>query len=166
VLHRPPILFLDEPTSGVEPASRRRFWDLIHSLASDGVTVLVSTHYMEEAEYCNRAALINHGRLIAMGSPAALKRTALGGELLLIETDALGPTLAALHDAPDVRDSSVFGNSLHVLVGDAAKSLTELPEYLAARGLRPRRIAPIAASLEDVFVQLVAADAASRKTAA
>jgi ABC-2 type transport system ATP-binding protein len=166
VRHRPPILFLDEPTSGVEPASRRRFWDLIHSLASDGVTVLVSTHYMEEAEYCNRAALINHGRLIAMGSPAALKRTALGGELLLIETDALGPTLAALHDAPDVRDSSVFGNSLHVLVGDAAKSLTELPEYLAARGLRPRRIAPIAASLEDVFVQLVAADAASRKTAA
>jgi ABC-2 type transport system ATP-binding protein len=166
VLHRPPILFLDEPTSGVEPASRRRFWDLIHSLASDGVTVLVSTHYMEEAEYCNRAALINHGRLIAMDSPAALKRTALGGELLLIETDALGPTLAALHDAPGVRDSSVFGNSLHVLVGDAATSLAVLPEYLAARGLRPRRIAPIAASLEDVFVQLIAADAATRRTAA
>jgi ABC-2 type transport system ATP-binding protein len=166
VLHRPPILFLDEPTSGVEPASRRRFWDLIHSLASDGVTVLVSTHYMEEAEYCNRAALINHGRLIAMDSPAALKRTALGGELLLIETDALGPTLAALHDAPGVRDSSVFGNSLHVLVGDAATSLAVLPEYLAGRGLRPRRIAPIAASLEDVFVQLIAADAATRRTAA
>ena len=96
VLHRPPILFLDEPTSGVEPTSRRRFWDLIHSLAADGVSVLVSTHYMDEAEYCHRAALINQGRLIAIGSPEELKRTALGGELLLLECEALGPTLAAL----------------------------------------------------------------------
>ena len=87
VLHRPPILFLDEPTSGVEPTSRRRFWDLIHTLASDGVTILVSTHYMDEAEYCDRAALINQGRLIAIGSPDALKRTTLGGELLLLDVD-------------------------------------------------------------------------------
>jgi ABC-2 type transport system ATP-binding protein len=166
VLHRPPILFLDEPTSGVEPASRRRFWDLIHSLASDGVTVLVSTHYMDEAEYCHRAALINHGRLIAMGSPATLKRTAIGGEILHVETDALGPTLAALRDAPGVRDVAVFGDSLHAVVDDAQTSLTALPEFLAAKGLRPKRIARIAASLEDVFVQLVAADAASRKAAA
>ena len=88
VLHRPPILFLDEPTSGVEPTSRRRFWDLIHTLAADGVTVLVSTHYMDEAEYCHRVALINQGRLIALGSPDELKRTALGGELLLLECDS------------------------------------------------------------------------------
>ena len=87
VLHRPPILFLDEPTSGVEPTSRRRFWDLIHTLAADGVSVLVSTHYMDEAEYCHRAALINQGRIIAIGSPDELKRTALGGELLLLECD-------------------------------------------------------------------------------
>ena len=160
VMHRPPILFLDEPTSGVEPASRRRFWDLIHSLASEGVTVLVSTHYMEEAEYCHRIALINHGRLIATGSPAKLKQTAIGGELLLLECDALGQTLEALQGAKDVRDCSVFGNALHVLVGNAEKSLTELPELLAAKGLRPRHIARISPSLEDVFVQLVAADAA------
>ena len=166
VLHRPPILFLDEPTSGVEPASRRRFWDLIHSLANDGVTVLVSTHYMDEAEYCNRAALINHGRLIAMGSPATLKRTAIGGEILHLETDALGPTLTALHDAPGVRDVAVFGDSLHVVVDDAQASLAALPEFLAARGLAPKRISRIAASLEDVFVQLIAADAASRRAAA
>jgi ABC-2 type transport system ATP-binding protein len=166
VLHRPPILFLDEPTSGVEPASRRRFWDLIHTLANDGVTVLVSTHYMDEAEYCNRAALINHGRLIASGSPATLKQTALGGELLLIECDALGPTLAALHDAPGIRDSSVFGNSLHVLVSDAEKSIKELPSYLATKGLQPGHIARIAPSLEDVFVQLIAADMAHRRAAA
>jgi ABC-2 type transport system ATP-binding protein len=166
VLHRPPILFLDEPTSGVEPSSRRRFWDLIHTLANDGVTVLVSTHYMDEAEYCNRAALINHGRLIASGSPAMLKQTALGGELLLIECDALGPTLAALHDAPGVRDSSVFGNSLHVLVRNAEKSLKELPAYLAAKGLQPAHFTRIAPSLEDVFVQLIAADMAERRAAA
>jgi ABC-2 type transport system ATP-binding protein len=166
VLHRPPILFLDEPTSGVEPASRRRFWDLIHSLAGDGVTVLVSTHYMDEAEYCHRAALINHGRLIAIDSPARLKETALGGDLLLVEAEALGATLAALQAAPDVRDCSVFGDALHILVGNAEKSLRELPEFLAAKGLRPRHMARIAPSLEDVFVQLIAADAASRKAAA
>jgi len=165
VMHRPPILFLDEPTSGVEPASRRRFWDLIHSLASEGVTVLVSTHYMEEAEYCHRIALINHGRLIATGSPAKLKQTAIGGELLLLECDALGQTLEALQDAKDVRDCSVFGNALHVLVGNAKKSLSELPELLAAKGLRPRHIARISPSLEDVFVQLIAADIAPRKAA-
>ncbi len=167
VLHRPPILFLDEPTSGVEPASRRRFWDLIHRLANDGVTVLVSTHYMDEAEYCHRAALINHGRLIAMGSPATLKRTAIGGEILhrrnrRARTDAR----RARTSAPGVRDVAVFGDSLHVVVDDAQTSLAALPEFLAARGLAPKRIARVAASLEDVFVQLIAADVASRKAAA
>jgi ABC-2 type transport system ATP-binding protein len=166
VLHRPSILFLDEPTSGVEPASRRRFWDLIHSLAAEGVTVLVSTHYMDEAEYCHRAALINQGRLIAIGSPEQLKRTALGGELLLVECDALGPTLAALQQAPGVRDCSVFGSALHLLVTNAERALAELPSYLEAKGLRLSRITRINASLEDVFVQLVAADTANPRQAA
>jgi len=166
VLHRPPILFLDEPTSGVEPASRRRFWDLIHALAADGVSVLVSTHYMDEAEYCHRAALINQGRLIAIGSPEQLRSTALGGDLLLLECEALGPTLAALQRAPGVLDCSVFGNSLHVLVGDAERSLRELPDYLAQRQLPPTRLTRIHPSLEDVFVQLIAADSAKRRQAA
>jgi ABC-2 type transport system ATP-binding protein len=166
VLHKPPILFLDEPTSGVEPASRRRFWDLIHSLASDGVTVLVSTHYMDEAEYCHRVALINHGRLIATGSPAQLRETALGGELLLVECDALGATLEALQRAPDVLDCSVFGDALHILVRNAENGLRDLPLFLAAKGLQPRRMARIAPSLEDVFVQLIAADAKERRAAA
>jgi len=166
VLHRPPILFLDEPTSGVEPTSRRRFWDLIHSLAGDGVSVLVSTHYMDEAEYCHRAALINQGRLIAIGSPDELKRTALGGELLLLECDALGPALAALEHAPGVLDCSVFGNALHVLVGDAERSLRELPAYLAQKNLSQTRLDRIHPSLEDVFVQLIAVDSAKRRIAA
>ncbi len=166
VLHRPPILFLDEPTSGVEPTSRRRFWDLIHSLAADGVSVLVSTHYMDEAEYCHRAALINQGRLIAIGSPDELKRTALGGEFLLLECDVLGPTLAALEHAPGVLDCSVFGNALHLLVGDAEQSLRNLPLYLGQKGLPPSRIERIHASLEDVFVRLIAVDMAKRRQAA
>jgi len=166
VLHRPPILFLDEPTSGVEPTSRRRFWDLIHTLAADGVTVLVSTHYMDEAEYCHRAALINQGRIIAIGSPDELKATALGGELLLLAGDALGPMLAALRRAPGVIDASVFGNAIHLLVGDAARSLAELPGYLQQRSLRPQRLERIHPSLEDVFVQLIAADLAKRGRAA
>ena len=166
VLHRPPILFLDEPTSGVEPTSRRRFWDLIYTLAADGVTVLVSTHYMDEAEYCHRAALINQGRLIAIGSPDELKRTALGGELLLLECEALGPTLAALQQAPGVIDASVFGNSLHVLVKDADGSLSDLPAYLEQRALPPSRLERIHPSLEDIFVQLIAADAAKGRRAA
>ena len=166
VLHRPPILFLDEPTSGVEPTSRRRFWDLIHTLAADGVTVLVSTHYMDEAEYCHRAALINQGRIIANDSPQELKRTALGGELLLLECDALGPTLAALQQAPGVIDASVFGSAIHVLVRDAERSLNELPAYLEQRALQPSRIERIQPSLEDIFVQLIAVDAANRRRAA
>ena len=166
VLHRPSILFLDEPTSGVEPASRRRFWDLIHSLAAQGVTVLVSTHYMDEAEYCHRAALINQGRLIAIGSPEQLKRTAPGGELLLVECNALGPTLAALQQAPGVQDCSVFGSALHLLVTNAERAIAELPSYLEAKGLRLGRITRIHASLEDVFVQLVAADTANPRQAA
>jgi ABC-2 type transport system ATP-binding protein len=166
VLHSPPILFLDEPTSGVEPSSRRRFWDLIHALAADGVSVLVSTHFMDEAEYCHRAALINQGRLIAIGSPEELKSRALGGDLLLLECDALGPTLAALQSSPGVLDCSVFGNSLHVLVGNAEHSLRELPDYLVQKNLPLTRLVHIHPSLEDVFVQLIAVDSAKRRQAA
>jgi len=166
ILHRPPILFLDEPTSGVEPTSRRRFWELIHTLAADGVTVLVSTHYMDEAEYCDRAALINQGRLIAIGSPGELKSTALGGELLLLQCDRLGPTLAALQQAPGVIEASVFGDAIHVLVKNAEHGLTELPAYLAQRELPPTSIERIRPSLEDVFVRLIADDGLKGRRAA
>ncbi len=90
VLHKPAVLFLDEPTSGVDPISRRQFWELIHEMAASGVTVFVTTHYMDEAEYCNRLVLIYRGRIVASGSPAELKRTAMKGELLLIECEPLG----------------------------------------------------------------------------
>ncbi len=154
ILHRPPVLFLDEPTSGVEPEARRRFWDLIHHLASDGVTILVSTHYMEEAEYCNRIALINTGKLVAIGSPGELRRRELGGTLYEFECAALGAALVALRSAPGVIDAAIFGDKMHVLLGQIGVA-AELPPLLARQGITasaPRAIAP---SLEDVFVQLV-----------
>jgi len=121
---------------------------------------------MDEAEYCHRAALINQGRLIAIGTPDQLKHTALGGELLLIESQSLGPTLAALQNAPGVRDCSVFGDALHVLVANAEQGLRDLPRLLQQKGLPTSRIAPIHPSLEDVFVQLIALDAAKQRRAA
>jgi ABC-2 type transport system ATP-binding protein len=164
VLHEPAILFLDEPTSGVDPTSRRRFWDLIHTLAAEGVCVVITTHYMDEAEYCNRIALIDGGKLVALGSPSELKRSAIRGEILLVEGDDPGAMLEALEGAPAARDIAPFGSSLHIMVDDAARDTPAIEAALTARGLRWSRIEPIKATLEDVFVQLVGADA--RRSAA
>ena len=155
VLHRPPILFLDEPTSGVDPLSRRQFWELIHHMAASGVTVFVSTHYMDEAEYCNRLALIDRGRLVALGTPGELRRSPMGGTLLLVECEPLGEALAVLERTPGVLEAAVFGDALHVMVPAAETALRELPRELAARGLHCKRIDVIAPSLEDVFVHRV-----------
>ena len=148
------MLFLDEPTSGVEPEARRRFWDLIHTLASEGVTILVSTHYMEEAEYCNRIALINAGKLVAIGSPGELRRRELGGALYELDCAALGAALVALRGAPGVIDAAIFGDKLHVLLhGDSSPA--DLPPFLQRQGIDAGPPLGIAPSLEDVFVQLV-----------
>jgi ABC-2 type transport system ATP-binding protein len=153
VLHRPPILFLDEPTSGVDPISRRQFWDLIHSMAEDGVTVFVTTHYMEEAEYCNRLALIFRGKIVALGTPSELKNT-MKSEILLIECDPLGVAVEALQRAPEVIDAAVFGNALHLVVEHAAIAEPLIRKYLGDRGVAVTKIAPIRPTLEDVFVSL------------
>ena len=157
VLHRPPILFLDEPTSGVDPISRRQFWELIHSMAEDGVTVLVTTHYMDEAEYCNRLVLIFQGRIVASGSPTELKQRAMSGELLLVECEPLGVALDLLQQTPDVSDVAVFGNALHVVVPDAKVAIPRIRTALSQHGARVTKIEPIRPSLEDVFVSLTAA---------
>ncbi len=162
VLHRPPVLFLDEPTSGVDPLSRRGFWDLIHQMAEEGVTVLVTTHYMDEAEYCNRMVLIDRGRIVAAGTPAELKRAALDGELLLVEAEPLGPALDLLGGAPGVLDAAVFGNAIHLRVAHAADAAPSLRSWLAERGIQVGRIEPIRPSLEDVFVAATAGRAESR----
>jgi ABC-2 type transport system ATP-binding protein len=154
VLHRPAILFLDEPTSGVDPISRRRFWDLIYSLAEGGTTVLVSTHYMEEAEYCHRIALLNRGRLIALDTPAAL-REANPHPILELEADDVLLALAKVAESPEVLDAVLFGRSVHVTVRDQDSALQTLGPFLAARGVVVHSIRPVTATLEDVVVSLV-----------
>jgi len=154
VLHRPPIVFLDEPTSGVDPVSRRQFWQLIHQMSGEGVTVFVTTHYMDEAEYCNRLVLINHGDIVAIGTPTELKRRSMKGELLLVECEPLGPGLEALRTAPGVEDAAVFGRALHAMVADARAAAQPIREALEARHVAVSRVEPIPPTLEDVFVAL------------
>ena len=154
VLHRPPIIFLDEPTSGVDPISRRQFWNVIHHMADDGVTVFVTTHYMEEAEYCNRLALIYRGKMVALGTPSELKHKSMKGELLLVECEPLGPAVEALQSAPGVMDAAVFGNALHLVVQNAESTISQLPSYLAEHGVTLHHAEKINPGLEDVFVSL------------
>ncbi len=154
VLHRPPIVFLDEPTSGVDPVSRRQFWDLIHNMIEEGVTVFVSTHYMDEAEYCNRIVLLDRGRIVAMGTPTELKTRHMQGHLLLVESQPLGPSLEALQAAPDVLDAAVFGNSVHAVVADARVAIPSVRQLLVGKGLRVTHVEEISPRLEDVFVSL------------
>jgi ABC-2 type transport system ATP-binding protein len=154
VLHKPPIIFLDEPTSGVDPISRRQFWDLIHNMAGEGVTVFVTTHYMEEAEYCNRLAPIFRGRMVALGTPSELKQKSMKGELLLVECTPLGPAVEVLQSTPMVMDAAVFGNALHLVVEQAETATPEVKKYLAEHGVTVRRMEKIRPSLEDVFVSL------------
>ncbi len=154
VLHQPPILFLDEPTSGVDPISRRLFWELIHQMAAEGVTVFVTTHYMEEAEYCNRLALIFRGKMIALGTPSELKRNSIKGDLLLVECAPLGEAMDALKNTPGVMDAAVFGNSLHLVVAKASTAEPQIQAQLTQKGVKVDRITPIRPTLEDAFVSL------------
>jgi drug efflux transport system ATP-binding protein len=154
ILHEPPILFLDEPTSGVDPISRRTFWELINNLASAGTTVFVSTHYMEEAEYCHRLALMNRGRIIALDSPVAL-RAQMVEPILQLDCDNGAAALRALQDQPGVIEAALFGRAVHVVVEHADEATATLPAMLAARGVSCRRISSVRPALEDVFVSLV-----------
>jgi ABC-2 type transport system ATP-binding protein len=154
VLHEPPLLFLDEPTSGVDPGSRRRFWDLIDGLAAGGTTVVVSTHYMEEAEYAHRLALMNRGRLVALDRPAALKRD-LHQPLLELRTGDPSRAVEALRGLSGLVEAAMFGRAVHVMVDDEAAALAAIPARLARAGLTVESLRPAEPSLEDVFVALV-----------
>jgi ABC-2 type transport system ATP-binding protein len=154
MIHEPPVLFLDEPTSGVDPISRRDFWDLIGGLATGGTTVFVSTHYMEEAEYCHRLALMNRGRIIALDRPAVL-RAAMPAPLVELATDDSPRAVEALADADGVIDVGLFGRAVHVTVRDLEAARTALPRLLAARGIAVHALRVVEPSLEDVFVALV-----------
>jgi ABC-2 type transport system ATP-binding protein len=157
VLHEPRLLFLDEPTSGVDPMSRRAFWELIRGMARQGATVLVTTHYMDEAEYCDRLALLHQGRIVAMGTPAELKRESMPADVLEIAVDRPVQALECLTRTATVRDVALFGTRLHAVVSDAAAEGPAIRRALERAGIRVDRLEPIPPSLEDVFVSVIEA---------
>ena len=158
ILHDPPVLFLDEPTSGVDPIARGAFWGLIHDLSETGHTIFVSTHYMDEAENCHRLALMYGGRVIALGAPAELKKNLTSHALLDLEAaDPLG-TMRALEGVEGVLDVAVFGGGLHVTVDDAEGTAARIRQVLARSGVEVKRLERIEASMEDVFVAMIEAE--------
>jgi len=158
VLHEPKIIFLDEPTSGVDPISRRNFWELINKLSEDGITVLVTTHYLDEAEYCNKLALINNGRLIASGSPKDLKEEHINYHIYEVEVSDVITAMEVLGNQPWVVETSLFGTYIHVGVIEGSIGTDAIASFLNSNNLAVKRIAKITPSLEDVFFHLLEED--------
>ena len=158
IVHDPRILFLDEPTSGVDPIARRSFWDLIYQLAETGRSILVTTHYMDEAEYCHRLALIYGGRLIAMGVPLALRKDRHSQQLLQLDCSDLLGAMRALEAEPGMSDVAVFGAGLHVTVDNVPAASERIRRALGERSIAISRLEAIQPSMEDVFVALIEAE--------
>ena len=160
ILHDPPVLFLDEPTSGVDPIARGAFWGLIHDLSETGHTVFVSTHYMDEAEYCHRLALMYRGKVIALGAPTELKKGLTSHTLLQLDSsDPLG-TMRALEGAAGISDVAVFGGGLHVTLADpdVQAGMARVRTALDGKRIEIRRLERIEPSMEDVFVAMIEAE--------
>jgi len=164
VIHKPKIVFLDEPTGGVDPISRRNFWDLINTLSEQGVTVFVTTHYLDEAEFCNRIIMINEGKLIAGGSPAELKKKYLRNTILEIECEKVDKTVEILDNIDFIKSAAYFGTNIHVTLGENIKNednydeirKDEIRKILGEENnIVLKRIEKILPSLEDVFVNLL-----------
>jgi len=155
ILHEPPIIFLDEPTSGVDPISRRRFWDLIYELSGKGVTIFVTTHYMDEAEYCDRIGLIYRGELIALGTPEALKTEWMREDVLECVCDRPQEAMELIENIPGVKEVALFGKGLHVVVEQADTFQEIIRQRLRENGYGVIGVEKIVPSLEDVFVSLI-----------
>jgi drug efflux transport system ATP-binding protein len=155
IIHRPEVIFLDEPTAGVDPQSRRFFWELIQELADGGTTVFITTHYMDEAERCHRLGLMYNARLIALGSTATLKTEYARGELLEITCSDFDKALELLTTRPEYRRVSFFGSIIHLIVSDAATAEVEIKNILADGGLKVHAINRIPFTMEDIFISLV-----------
>jgi ABC-2 type transport system ATP-binding protein len=160
IVHRPKVVFLDEPTAGVDPISRREFWGLIYAMAKKGVTVLVTTHYMDEAELCQRVGFISQGKLVALGSPGQLKLTQMRGQVLEINTPAPDQAMRLLQSARQdgslpLDEVALYGAQIHAVVPDAQQYLPVLVEMFQNEGVPITSIERIAPSLEDVFISSV-----------
>ncbi|HET6372966.1 MAG TPA: ABC transporter ATP-binding protein [Candidatus Polarisedimenticolia bacterium] len=154
IVHNPAILFLDEPTAGVDPVSRREIWDLIYALQGKGITLFVTTHYMEEAERCNRIGFIHSGRLAALGTPAELKTRWMQADVVRLAGPDPYDIYRALKGTPLVLDVNIYGNDVHAVVDEAGPAVPALRRHLSAAGLTVTSVEPIPPSIEDVFVRL------------
>ena len=155
ILHEPPILFLDEPTSGVDPITRRGFWELIYQLAEAGHTIFVTTHYMDEAEYCHRLALMYKGKIIAHGSPSSLRGIQQTHALIHLESSDLLGSMKALDGHEEILDVAVFGSGLHVTVKDPDSATPRIRQTLEQQQIIVKQLEVIHPSMEDVFVALI-----------
>ena len=155
ILHEPPILFLDEPTGGVDPLARRQFWRLIDTLSQSGVTVLVTTHYLDEAERCHRVALIHAGALAALGSPREVKRIFAGRAIAEIRSRDPVQLMKALEAMPQVEKTSLFGTAVHAVFREPRLDAAALTRELSAAGIAIESVTEVAPSLEDVFLDVV-----------
>jgi ABC-2 type transport system ATP-binding protein len=154
ILHEPELLFLDEPTAGVDPLSRREFWDLLYRLSDEGRTILVTTHYMDEAEHCHRLGFIQNGRLVTVGSPEEIKQE-MRGHVLELDCTEPGEALAALVTLDSVQEASLYGSLIHVITSDLEQAQLEIEEALTRIRSEVTSIERIAPSLEDVFIASV-----------
>ena len=152
ILHEPEVLFLDEPTAGVDPISRREFWDLLYQLSDRGRTVFVTTHYMDEAEHCHQLAFIQRGRLVALGSPEQIKQEKMHGQVVEIDCSDPDAAVSVLRSAGRFQEVSLYGALIHVVAPEAAALEAEIRRLLQERQITIRHLAPIAPSLEDVFI--------------
>jgi len=155
LLHKPKIIFLDEPTSGVDPITRANFWEVIKGLAANGVTVFVTTHYMDEAENCNRMVLIYHGTIIAMGTPEEMKTTRMKNEVLEIIVPDSQDWMEKIIKIEGVKEAALFGSTIHAVVYDSLKAIPAIEKFLRAANAGQFTINKILPSLEDVFVSLI-----------
>ena len=157
LIHSPEVLFLDEPTTGVDPVSRREFWAILYRLPAEGVTVVVSTPYMDEAERCTRLAFLREGRVLDCATPQELKAK-VQGEVLSLDVAPLRPARDLLRQEPTVRQVALFGDRLHAVVGSAARDLPALRSALQHAGIEVRTVDLAAPTLEDVFIDLTQAE--------
>jgi ABC-2 type transport system ATP-binding protein len=155
LLHEPELLFLDEPTAGVDPISRREFWDLLYLLSQEGKTIFVTTHYMDEAEHCHRLAFIQNGRLVALGSPEEIKAQKMAGQVLEIDCDQPDRALLMLRNSEEFREAALYGALLHVVVPETAGPRSQITTLLKEAGIAIRSMETIPPSLEDVFIASV-----------
>ncbi|MCX5700427.1 MAG: ABC transporter ATP-binding protein [Candidatus Omnitrophica bacterium] len=155
LIHKPRIIFLDEPTSGVDPITRANFWSVIKQLASEGVTVFVTTHYMDEAENCNRMVLIYHGTIIATGSPQEMKTNCMKNEVLEVTLPNAQDWLERISKIEGVKEAALFGANIHTVVYDSSKAIPAIKEFLDKEKAGDFSVRKILPSLEDVFVSSI-----------